>query len=182
MYQVTVSSGSQYIPIAIFGVIALTFGVKLFTYLKKAEKNRKDLFDIIILVFVAVLIGSMFGGMRYYNKISIEGGRVEATFITGLKKIDLSAEEITKSYVIDWKVNDAYTPTVRKFGTSMGSYKEGRFKLKNGMDALLLCSGTKALVLETEETMVLLSPNDFDGFLADFETNVEKTEKLEEAK
>lgn len=182
MYQVTFSSGSQYIPMAIFGVIALTFGYKLFIYLKKAEKSKKDLYDLIILTFVAVLISSLFVGMKFYNKIKVDGGRIEATFVTGLKKIDLSAEDIKKAYVIDWKVNDAYTPTVREFGTSMGSYKEGRFRLKSGQDALLLCSGTKVLVLETEDTMVLLAPDDFDGFLADFEGNVEQTEKFEEVK
>lgn len=54
---------------------------------------------------------------------------------------------------------------VRTNGTGMGSYLTGYFRLEDGRSAVLMLSGPACVVIELNDTVLMLAPDDLDGFV-----------------
>jgi hypothetical protein len=54
---------------------------------------------------------------------------------------------------------------VRTNGTGIGSYLTGYFRLEDGRSAVLMLSGPACVVIELNDTVLMLAPDDLDGFV-----------------
>jgi hypothetical protein len=54
---------------------------------------------------------------------------------------------------------------VRTNGTDIGSYLTGSFRLEDGRSAVLMLSGLACVVIELKDRVLMLAPDDLDGFV-----------------
>ncbi|RIE16239.1 PH domain-containing protein [Candidatus Cryosericum septentrionale] len=54
---------------------------------------------------------------------------------------------------------------VRTNGTAVGSYLLGNFRLEDGRSAVLMLSGPACVVIELKDRVLMLAPDDLDGFV-----------------
>jgi hypothetical protein len=85
--------------------------------------------------------------------------------ISAFREFTVDREDIKDMFVVDLNENDQYRPSLRTFGTAVGDYRTGNFKLKNGESARFVANGNNVLVIELEDTYAILAPKDFENFM-----------------
>lgn len=156
-----------------YGIIALIAGITLFSFLTKKNKRPKFVsFFLCALIFfmiwLLIIVPSNAG-------ITIENDELKIN-IPLSAEITVARKDVASCKVVDWNQDTDYKPLLRTFGTSLGDYRIGNFKLKNGKSAKLLAIGEKAVVIElkNENHLLVLAPKDFDGFVKVIDENFVK--------
>lgn len=153
-----------------YGITALIAGITLFSIFTKKHKRPK-----IVTVFLFALILFMIWLLIIVpNNAGIEIKRGEMKISIPLSaKITITPDDVVSCKIIDWNENTEYKPAIRTFGTSIGNYRVGSFKLKNGKTAKMLTIGDKAIAIElkNESYLLLLAPKDFDDFVKAIDDN-----------
>jgi hypothetical protein len=67
--------------------------------------------------------------------------------------------------VADWAQEPDLAVAVRTNGTGVGSYLTGSFRLEDGRPAVLMLSGPACVVIELDDRILMLAPDDLDGFI-----------------
>lgn len=168
MYPVSVDWGSGSLFLGVVVALLVYLAVRIVWVIRKKDRTRKEVVDVGVLIVVLLILGGMVLGMNRTNEISVKEGHLEVRFLTGFKKVDITVEEIVDARLINWEEEPEYRPVNRTMGTGMGAYKEGRFTLENGKSAFLLTNSSKVLLLDTTEGLLMLGPDDLDGFYEDF--------------
>jgi len=78
----------------------------------------------------------------------------------------VSRGEVEEVRVVDLREEASLKPVVRLFGTSLGEWRVGWFKLSNGSKAFMASLGEKVVALRRRDgTYLVLAPSDFEGFV-----------------
>lgn len=56
-----------------------------------------------------------------------------------------------------------FSPTKTEQGTHLGSYRTGRFTLKNGREAIIMADSRNVVAVTTADRLYLLGPTDVEG-------------------
>jgi len=80
--------------------------------------------------------------------------------------VSVERGDILRVYVVaDWAREPDLAIAIRTNGTGMGSYLTGCFRLEDGRSAVLMLSGPACVVIELKDTVLMLAPDDLDGFV-----------------
>ena len=167
MYPVSVDWGGGSIFLVIFGGLFIYMVVRIVWILRKKYRVKKDVVDVVVLAVVVLVMGGLVFGINGFNSIALKDGELEVRFLTGFKKVEITAEEISEARILDWTEEPEYRPARRTMGTAIGAFREGRFTLENGEKAYLLTNSSRVVFLDTAEGWFLLGPDDLDGFYAE---------------
>ncbi|MGC9384706.1 MAG: PH domain-containing protein [Kosmotogaceae bacterium] len=85
--------------------------------------------------------------------------------ISAFREFNVNREDIKDMFVVDLNEDDQYRPSLKTFGTAIGDYRTGNFRLKNGESARFVANGTNVLVIELEDSYAILAPKDFENFM-----------------
>ncbi|SHE85177.1 PH domain-containing protein [Alkalibacter saccharofermentans] len=177
MYRVSVESIGGMVFLGVLfgvGILMVLAAIKFARQEKSDRKSKKAVLELGIMVAVALLTVGLYVAMRFLNVVEIEDGSLKAVFLTGFKSVEIAQVDMTDVYIIDWKADRQYAPARRIMGTSIGSFREGRFTLSNGDRAYLLANGSRVLVVKTRDDIYFFGPDEFEEFVSDFETNIKK--------
>lgn len=79
--------------------------------------------------------------------------------------VTVEQSDILRARVVaDWTQEPDLAIAVRTNGTGMGSYLTGNFRLEDGRSAVLMVSGPACVVIELKDKILMLAPDDLDGF------------------
>jgi hypothetical protein len=80
--------------------------------------------------------------------------------------VSVARGDIFRAYTVtDWAQEPDLAIAVRTNGTAMGSYLTGSFRLEDGRSAVLMLSGPACVVIELKDKVLMLAPDDLDGFV-----------------
>jgi hypothetical protein len=80
--------------------------------------------------------------------------------------VSVERADILKAYrVADRAQEPDLAIAIRTNGTGMGSYLTGYFRLEDGRSAVLMLSGPACVVIELNNRVLMLAPDDLDGFV-----------------
>ena len=80
--------------------------------------------------------------------------------------VSIERADVLRAYrVADRAQEPDLAIAVRTNGTGMGSYLTGYFRLEDGRSAVLMLSGPACVVIELNDTVLMLAPDDRDGFV-----------------
>ena len=129
--------------------------------IKKGNWQRKITALIIVVV---ILAGFMF---VTYRPISL---LVDSTGLSfrKVRTTNLLWHEIEQALYIENLIGSEYKPQTRMAGTGIGSYKVGRFRLRDGSPAHLYMEQEESvLLIRTAERRYLFGPKDIEPFVDD---------------
>ncbi len=120
---------------------------------------------LILLITFLVLVLSLRGAKSARFEISPEGLRLSGDFYG--RMIPASSLRGGAAQRIDFRITTEYEPVTKTMGTSVGGYRAGWFRLRNGEKALLyLTDPSRTVYIPTREGYsVILSPHEPDAFL-----------------
>lgn len=172
MYKVSMVGKGSYISIIILVALFILSIQRIVSYKRGQAKNKNDLIAMIVSIGVTILITIMLFIIPSTNKITIKDNELTARFGSAFTKIEIISEDIIEARIIDWNNEKEYEPITRNIGTSTGDFKEGKFTLRNGSRSLIYTNTSKVLLIKLEDRFVLLGPDDFDGFIQDFNNEI----------
>ena len=145
-------------------LILAIVGIAVFTSIFKAKKGHRVPLGILLFAVFAIIAWQLIGGPMSLG-VTVSPGRLEIknSLFTGPFTVEKADVEELK--IVDWKEEEEFFPT-KIVGTAVGSYKTGKFKLKNGSDAKVLVVSSKVMVIRMADHYVLLSPENFDEFVS----------------
>ena len=80
--------------------------------------------------------------------------------------VSVERADILRAYtVVDRAQESDLAIAVRTNGTGIGSYLLGSFRLEDGRSAVLMVSGPACIVIELRDRVLMLAPDDLDGFV-----------------
>ncbi|MGB9665930.1 MAG: PH domain-containing protein [Candidatus Cryosericum sp.] len=80
--------------------------------------------------------------------------------------VSVERVDILRAYrVVDRAEEPHLAIAVRTNGTGVGSYLTGNFRLQDGRSAVVMVSGPACVVIELKDKVLLLAPDDLDGFV-----------------
>jgi hypothetical protein len=80
--------------------------------------------------------------------------------------VSVERADILRAYAVpDWTREPDLAIAVRTNGTGIGSYLLGSFRLEDGRSAVLMLSGQACVVIELKDRVLMLAPDDLDGFV-----------------
>ncbi len=140
------------------------------------SKAIKGLYPILIgYLIVGLVFGACLIPQLYFSKIIVGEGFVEV-YVPGIFPLHRKVfrEHIVKAYVCDV---DACLGgySYRTWGTSIGNFAVGYFKLPNGKEAYVASvdSHGENLVIELKDgTYIVLKPSNFKEFLEEFSSKI----------
>jgi hypothetical protein len=91
--------------------------------------------------------------------------------ISAFREFTVNREDIDDMFVVDLNENDQYRPSLKTFGTAVGDYRTGNFRLKNGENARFVANGNNVLVIKLDDSYVILAPKDFENFMKAMNNN-----------
>lgn len=128
----------------------------------------------LLAIFTLLLAGS------YMTNVTVDAEKVAVTVPIAFTTKVVEKSDVARVFIVDWDSDEAYRPNLRNFGAALFEYKVGWFTLSNGRSALLLTSSSANLAIETKGgELILVSPQDFDEFVAFFEKVFLRVEKME---
>jgi hypothetical protein len=145
-----------------YGVVILIGIILLVSLFLTSGKKRiyVSVFLAGMLVFMYVLL--IYGPSKSGVVVNSDSLVVR---ISAFREFTVDREDIKDMFVVDLNENDQYRPSLRTFGTAVGDYRTGNFKLKNGESARFVANGNNVLVIELEDTYAILAPKDFENFM-----------------
>jgi Protein of unknown function (DUF2679). len=100
----------------------------------------------------------------FTNAVRFNGENVVLNALPfGRKTIAIDSAEIVG--IIDWTEEREFEPTVRTNGASIGLYKLGWFRLRNGSKAFIMTARSEVFVMKSEEIFYLISPDELQEFV-----------------
>ena len=143
----------------------LTFSILMALWGIRGRKLRYMLPPIILFIVLSSIMGYILYGINT-TSISIENEDkliINAPIAFVWKSID--RDEIARAYIVDWRENTDYSPSIRNLGIQANNYRIGHFTLSNGLQAIIISNRSEVLVIETKNgESILLGPNDFEEF------------------
>jgi hypothetical protein len=80
--------------------------------------------------------------------------------------VSVERTDILRAYsVADRAQEPDLAIAMRTNGTAVGSYLLGSFRLEDGRSAVLMLSGPACVVIELKDRVLMLAPDDLDGFV-----------------
>lgn len=80
--------------------------------------------------------------------------------------VSVERADILRAYsVADRAQEPDLAIAIRTNGTAVGSYLVGNFRLEDGRSAVLMLSGPACVVIELKDRVLMLAPDDLDGFV-----------------
>lgn len=142
------------------------------------SKAIKGLYPVLIgYLIVGLVFGACLIPQLYFSKIIVSGGFVEV-YAPGIFPLHRKVfrEHIVKAYVCDVDTClGGYSHRV--WGTSIGNFAVGYFKLPNGKEAYVASvdSHGENLIIELKDgTYLVLKPSNFEEFLKVFSSKIVK--------
>lgn len=163
-----IAKGNMITIVVIIGLIAIWLQ-RFYTFKKDQSDRKNNIISLISISIVTLIIGAVLIVLPALNGIAIKDHMLFARFSTAFTKVELQADEILGARIIDWREDTAFEPMIRTIGSSIGSYKEGRFTLRNRQPALVYTNTPQVLLVEVEDYVLLLGPDDFDAFINQFD-------------
>jgi hypothetical protein len=151
-----------------YGVVILIGIVLLVSLFLTSGKKRiyVSVFLAGMLVFMYVLL--IYGPSKSGVVVNSDNLVVR---ISAFREFTVNREDIDDMFVVDLNENDQYRPSLKTFGTAVGDYRTGNFRLKNGENARFVANGNNVLVIELEDSCVILAPKDFENFMKAMNNN-----------
>lgn len=145
-------------------LILAFIGAAIFIAILKA-KEKKRTFALIFMaaIFVVLAWQLVIGPMQMGVTVSTGELEIRNSLFTGAFVV--SKSEIEEIFILDWNEDEEFYPR-KVVGASIGNYKTGKFKLKNGWDAKVMTIDSRVLAIKLIDHYVLLSPKDFDEFVS----------------
>lgn len=107
---------------------------------------------------VFFLVGELRTGVVVGDRIVVE--------TPPFASVSVERADILRAYrVADRAQKPDLAVAVRTNGTGVGSYLLGSFRLQDGRSAILMLSGPACVVIELKDRVLMLAPDDLDGFV-----------------
>lgn len=159
VFKFSLPTSAIMLNIGIVVFVAVIFVFSLF----KTKGWQKTL-SLIITGGLFVFFMFLFLIFPYTNAVRFNGENVVLNALPfGRKTIAIDSAEIVG--IIDWTEEREFEPTVRTNGASIGLYKLGWFRLRNGSKAFIMTARSEVFVMKSEEIFYLISPDELQEFV-----------------
>lgn len=157
--------------VALFGGLALvlaSLGLLLVMWGWRTKRLRYTIIASAIFFIISSVLGFVVAS-SYMVRISIEEDYITIEAPPAFISTSIAWDEIEKTYIIDWKVENDYQPVMRELGIEFLDYRVGRFTLSNGVSAIILATDSRNLVIQTRDgRLFMISLEEFDELAASF--------------
>lgn len=117
------------------------------------------------IIFVGFLALSYITLTINITSISITNDKLRISIPSMLIWRDISKAEVEDIYVINYQINNSYSPIIRTFGISLGKYNLGYFILSNGKNAIVLSKSEVNIVIELADgSIIMVYVDNFEEF------------------
>ena len=160
MFRMTAPQSSVLLGVVVLAVVLVSL---LLSFIKKKGAQRYYLLFIVVTMVLG--LGYLFFYAPSKVVVSLTEDDLQVA-IPPFVKESWVYEDISKAYIADWTTaeNEGLRPAQRTMGTAVGEYRTGWFQLANGQKALLMVNGSRFICLETPSELLILAPDDFEGF------------------
>ena len=168
MFRLTAPQSSVLLGVIVLAVVVVSL---LLSFIRKKGVQRY------YLLFMAATLVLGLGYLMFYapSKVaaSLSEDALEVAVPPFIKK-SWAYQDISQAYMADWTATDqeGLRPVQKTMGTSVGEYRTGWYKLANNQKALLMVNGTRSICLETASEVLLLAPDDLEGFRTALESKL----------
>lgn len=107
---------------------------------------------------VFFLVGELHTGVTVGEQLVVE----TPPFVS----VSVNRTQVLRAHAVaDWTQEPDLAVAARTNGTGVGSYLTGAFRLQDGRSAVLMLSGRACVVIELADRVLILAPDDLDGFV-----------------
>ena len=158
-------------------LLVVLVAVPLVWWQTRGRSSAAAAVNVTVMAAVAVLIFYLTVIAPRQTGVAIGDGLLQVN-TPPYARLEISRQEILAAYLADWQEVAALAPALRTGGAAIADYRTGNFRLRNGTGAVIMATGSRVLVLRLADLFVLLSPDDFDAFLEEFEQRVVSLEPV----
>lgn len=164
-FGLSLTSGAMAVDALAIGLPLLICCMTLFSLRRIPRSQRIAVSAFVILVTLTVsglgaffLAGELRTGVVVADQMIVEA--------PPFASVSVERVDILRAYrVVDRAQEPDLTVAIRTNGTAVGSYLTGNFRLEDGRSAVLMLSGPACVVVELRDRVLLLGPDDLDGFV-----------------
>jgi hypothetical protein len=164
-FGLSLSDGAMVMAAFSIGLPLLICLMTLFSLRRIPRSQRIAVSALVVCVTLFVsalsvffLVGNLRTGVVVGDRIVVE--------TPPFASVSVERADILRAYrVADRAQEPDLAIAVRTNGTGMGSYLTGSFRLEDGRSAVLMLSGPACVVIELKDTVLMLAPDDLDGFV-----------------
>lgn len=154
-----------YLGYGVLILIGIILLVSLFlTTGKKRIYTSVFLAAMLVFMYVILIYGPSKSGIVVNNDSLI-------VKISAFRKFTIQKQDIKEMFVANLNEENQYKPSIKTFGTAIGDYRTGNFRLKNGENAKVVSIGDEVLVVKLADYYAILAPKDFENFMAAVKSN-----------
>jgi hypothetical protein len=164
-FGLSLSDGAMVMAAFSIGLPLLICLMTLFSLRRIPRSQRIAVSALVVCVTLFVsalsvffLVGNLRTGVVVGDRIVVE--------TPPFASVSVERADILRAYrVADRAQEPDLAIAVRTNGTGMGSYLTGSFRLEDGRSAVLMLSGPACVVIELKDMVLMLAPDDLDGFV-----------------
>jgi len=164
-FGLSITVGAAFVAAFSIGLPLLICVVTLFS-LRRIPRSQR----IAVSAFVAV-VTLLVGALGVFFLV----GELRAGVVVGdqmivetppFASVSVERADILRAYTVADRAQEPdLAIAVRMNGTGVGSYLLGSFRLEDGRSAVLMLSGPACVVIELKNRVLMLAPDDLDGFV-----------------
>ncbi|WKY47841.1 PH domain-containing protein [Eubacteriaceae bacterium ES3] len=171
-YSVSLIHSINPLFFAILALGLLLMGKSVYTLKSFPELKSKSIKELVVGSVVMIGVLALFIVLPLLSTITITDNQLEVRLSSGFTNLTVSSQDVQSAVVITLNSDPATTIADKIVGTSSRDYLEGMFQMEDGTEAGILLNGDQALMVKTAEQTLFLGPDDFDDFLADFNSTI----------
>ena len=164
-FGLSLSDGAMVMAAFSIGLPVLICLMTLFSLRRIPRSQRVAVSALVVCVTLFVsalsvffLVGNLRTGVVVGDRIVVE--------TPPFASVSVERSDILRAHVVaDWAGEPDLAIAIRTNGTGMGSYLTGCFRLEDGRSAVLMLSGPACVVIELKDRVLMLAPDDLDGFV-----------------
>jgi hypothetical protein len=164
-FGLSLTSGALFMAVFSIGLPIVVLAGTLVSVRTIPRAQRRAVSAIVICVTMLVAGMGVFllaGELR----TSVVIGERMLVQVPPFQSLSVGRSDVVRAYRVSDRTQDpGLRLAVRTNGTAVGSYLTGAFRLADGRSAVLMASGPACVVVELKDKVLILAPNDLEGFV-----------------
>lgn len=170
-YSVSIIHSINPLFFAILALGLMLLGKSIYTLKTFPDLKAKSIKELVVGGVVMLGVVVLFVVLPLLSNIRIADDQLTLRLSSGFTTVSIASDQVLSAELVTLNTDPATTIDDKVVGTSSRDYREGQFTMADGSNASILLNGDQALMVKTTDQTLLLGPDNFDAFVADFNDN-----------